>query len=57
MVFTRGQNVNVTTNGVTTSGKIERVNPLGSKGAYIVEFPDGSKKGYFGTNASQIAAA
>ena len=31
MVFTVGQNVNVTTNSVTTSGKISKLDPLGSK--------------------------
>mgnify|MGYP003992959369 FL=1 len=57
MVFTLGQNVNVTINSVTTSGKISKLNPLGSKGACIVEFADGTKKGFFGTNISQIVAA
>ena len=57
MVFTIGQNVNVTINGVQQSGKISKINPLGSKGACIVEFPDGTKKGFFGTKISQVVAA
>tara|TARA_Y100001970_G_C13550376_1_gene516553 strand:- start:3 stop:176 length:174 start_codon:yes stop_codon:yes gene_type:complete len=57
MAFTIGQNVNVTTNGVTTSGTIAKINPLGSNGAYTVQFADGSKKAYFGANVSQIVAA
>jgi hypothetical protein len=57
MAFTVGQSVNVTIRGVATSGTISKINPLGSKGAYTVEFANGSKKGYFGTNVSQITAA
>ena len=57
MVFTVGQNVNVTTNGVTTSGTIVQTDVLGSKDSYKVNFANGSKKAYFGANVSQIAAA
>ena len=57
MVFTAGQSVNVNVNGVQKSGKILRVNPLGSKDAYVVKFDDNSQVAYFGAKVSQISAA
>ena len=57
MVFTAGQSVNVNVNGVQQSGTILRVNPLGSKDAYVVKFSDNSQVAYFGANVSKISAA
>ena len=57
MVFTVGQNVNVTSNGVTQSGTVIRLGALGSKDSCVVRFSDGSQKAFFGSTISQVSAA